>query len=43
MPKSAQKLRDQMKRFEDVGTETLVFDPTIGDLDQLEMLAETVL
>ena len=43
MPKSEQELRDHVKRFEDIGTETLVFDPTIGDLDQLEMLAEAVL
>ena len=42
MPKSPQEIRDHMKRFEDVGAETLIFDPTIGDLAQLEMLAEAV-
>jgi hypothetical protein len=42
MPKSPEKIREQMKRFEDIGTETLIFDPTIGDLDQLERLAEAV-
>ncbi len=42
MPKSPEEIRDHMKRFEDVGTETLIFDPTIGDLDQLEMLADAV-
>ena len=40
MPKSPEDVRAQMKRFEDVGTETLIFVPTIGDLDQLELLAE---
>ncbi len=40
MPKSPDTVRGHMKRFEDVGTETLIFVPTIGDLDQVEMLAE---
>jgi alkanesulfonate monooxygenase SsuD/methylene tetrahydromethanopterin reductase-like flavin-dependent oxidoreductase (luciferase family) len=43
MPKSPDDLRDRMKRFEDIGTETLIFVPTIGELNQLEMLAKAVL
>ncbi|MDP8956575.1 MAG: LLM class flavin-dependent oxidoreductase, partial [Actinomycetota bacterium] len=43
MPKSPGELGDRMKRFEDIGTETLIFDPTVGDLDQVEMLADAVL
>jgi alkanesulfonate monooxygenase SsuD/methylene tetrahydromethanopterin reductase-like flavin-dependent oxidoreductase (luciferase family) len=42
MPKSPEEIRDRVKRFEDIGTETLIFDPTIGELDQLEMLADAV-
>ncbi|HEX2069966.1 MAG TPA: LLM class flavin-dependent oxidoreductase [Actinomycetota bacterium] len=42
MPKSTEDIRDRMKRFEDIGTETLIFDPTIAELDQVEMLAEAV-
>ncbi len=43
MPKSPEEIRERMKRFEDIGTETLIFDPTIGEVDQLEMLADAVL
>ena len=42
MPKSPQDIRDHMNRFEDVGTETLIFVPTIAELGQVEMLAEAV-
>jgi alkanesulfonate monooxygenase SsuD/methylene tetrahydromethanopterin reductase-like flavin-dependent oxidoreductase (luciferase family) len=42
MPKSPEEIRDRMKRFEDIGTETLIFDPTIGEIDQVEMLADAV-
>lgn len=42
MPKSPEEIRDRMKRFEDIGTETLIFDPTIAELDQVEMLADAV-
>jgi len=43
MPKSSEDIRDRIRRFEDIGTETLIFVPTIGDLDQIELLAEAVL
>jgi alkanesulfonate monooxygenase SsuD/methylene tetrahydromethanopterin reductase-like flavin-dependent oxidoreductase (luciferase family) len=42
MPKSPEEIRDRMKRFEDIGTETLIFDPTIGEVEQVEMLADAV-
>lgn len=42
MPKSAEDIRDRMKQFEDIGAETLIFVPTIGELDQVELLAEAV-
>jgi alkanesulfonate monooxygenase SsuD/methylene tetrahydromethanopterin reductase-like flavin-dependent oxidoreductase (luciferase family) len=43
VPKSAQALQETMKRFEAIGADLVVFDPTIGELEQVELLAKAVL
>ena len=43
LPRTAEQLRDIAHRFEDAGTTDLMFDPTIADLEQVDLLAEAVL
>jgi alkanesulfonate monooxygenase SsuD/methylene tetrahydromethanopterin reductase-like flavin-dependent oxidoreductase (luciferase family) len=43
IPKSPEALRDTIAAFEAIDADTLVFDPSIGDLDQVELLADAVL
>lgn len=43
VPKSRDALREVMARFEEMGTDELIFDPTIAELAQVELLAEAVL
>jgi alkanesulfonate monooxygenase SsuD/methylene tetrahydromethanopterin reductase-like flavin-dependent oxidoreductase (luciferase family) len=42
-PRTPEALRDTAKRFEEVGFNELIFDPTIANLDQVDLLAEAVL
>jgi alkanesulfonate monooxygenase SsuD/methylene tetrahydromethanopterin reductase-like flavin-dependent oxidoreductase (luciferase family) len=41
--KAPDQVKDIAGRFEDIGVDELIFDPTIGEIDQVERLAETVL
>lgn len=43
LPRTPQALRELVARFADAGVDELIFDPTIGDLSQLELLADAVL
>jgi probable F420-dependent oxidoreductase len=43
IPKSPDALRETVKRFEEVGVDELVLDPTIPDPDQVNGVAEAVL
>lgn len=43
MPRTPEALRDIVKGFEDAGFDELILDPTIAELDQIDMLAEAVL
>jgi alkanesulfonate monooxygenase SsuD/methylene tetrahydromethanopterin reductase-like flavin-dependent oxidoreductase (luciferase family) len=36
-------VQETVKRFEDVGVDEFIFDPTVGTLDQVDRLAEAVL
>jgi alkanesulfonate monooxygenase SsuD/methylene tetrahydromethanopterin reductase-like flavin-dependent oxidoreductase (luciferase family) len=42
-PRGADAVRDTVKRFEEVGVDELVLDPTVADLAEVDLLAETVL
>jgi alkanesulfonate monooxygenase SsuD/methylene tetrahydromethanopterin reductase-like flavin-dependent oxidoreductase (luciferase family) len=42
-PRTHEALRDIAKRFEEIGFDELIFDPTIASLDQVDLLAEAVL
>jgi alkanesulfonate monooxygenase SsuD/methylene tetrahydromethanopterin reductase-like flavin-dependent oxidoreductase (luciferase family) len=42
-PTSADALKDTAAKFQDIGVDELIFDPTIADLDQVDRLAETML
>jgi alkanesulfonate monooxygenase SsuD/methylene tetrahydromethanopterin reductase-like flavin-dependent oxidoreductase (luciferase family) len=41
-PRGADGVRGAVKRFEDVGVDELVFDPTVADLRELDLLADAV-
>jgi len=41
-PRDADGVRDAVRRFEEVGTTEVFFVPTIGSLEQLELLAKAV-
>jgi probable F420-dependent oxidoreductase len=43
VPKSPEAIRDTMARFEGIGVDELIFDPTLSDLEQVDLLAEAVL
>ena len=43
LPKDAQAVRGTVKAFEDIGVDELIFDPTVPDLEQVDLLADTVL
>jgi alkanesulfonate monooxygenase SsuD/methylene tetrahydromethanopterin reductase-like flavin-dependent oxidoreductase (luciferase family) len=43
IPKSPQALREIISAFEAIGTDELILDPTIGELEQVELLAKAVL
>jgi alkanesulfonate monooxygenase SsuD/methylene tetrahydromethanopterin reductase-like flavin-dependent oxidoreductase (luciferase family) len=42
-PRTPEALRDIAGRFEEVGFDELIFDPTMARLDQVDLLAEAVL
>jgi alkanesulfonate monooxygenase SsuD/methylene tetrahydromethanopterin reductase-like flavin-dependent oxidoreductase (luciferase family) len=43
VPRTPEALRGIIGRFEAMGADELIFDPTIGDLEQVDLLAEAVL
>ena len=43
IPKSLEALRETTSAFEAIGADGLIFDPTIGDIEQVELLADAVL
>jgi probable F420-dependent oxidoreductase len=43
VPKSPEAIRDTVGRFEEIGIDELILDPTIADLEQVDLLAEAVL
>lgn len=43
VPRGEQGVRDAISKFADVGIDELIFDPTIGELDQVDRLADAVL
>ena len=43
LPRTSAALRELVKRFVDVGVDELIFDPTIADLAQVNLLADAVL
>jgi hypothetical protein len=43
IPKTPDALRETIDRFQSIGTDELILDPTIGDLEQVELLAKAVL
>ena len=43
VPRDADALRESVRRFEEIGTDELIFSPTIGSVEQVELLAQAVL
>jgi alkanesulfonate monooxygenase SsuD/methylene tetrahydromethanopterin reductase-like flavin-dependent oxidoreductase (luciferase family) len=43
LPTTPDEVREVTKRFEAVGADELIFDPTVAELNQVELLAEAVL
>jgi hypothetical protein len=43
VPHTPDALREALGRFRAMGADELIFDPTIGDLEQVELLADAVL
>jgi alkanesulfonate monooxygenase SsuD/methylene tetrahydromethanopterin reductase-like flavin-dependent oxidoreductase (luciferase family) len=43
VPKMPEAVRDTVRKFEDIGVDELILDPTIADLEQVDLLAEAVL
>jgi alkanesulfonate monooxygenase SsuD/methylene tetrahydromethanopterin reductase-like flavin-dependent oxidoreductase (luciferase family) len=43
IPTSAEALKETVERFRAIGTDELILDPTIGELEQVELLAKAVL
>jgi probable F420-dependent oxidoreductase len=43
LPRTPEALRGLVKQFADAGVDELIFDPTIADLAQVDMLADAVL
>lgn len=42
-PRKPEAIRERVKAFEDTGIDELVLDPTVGDLEQVDRLADIVL
>ena len=42
-PRTPEALRDLARRFEEIGFDELLFDPTIAKIEQVDLLAEAVL
>ena len=42
-PTTRDAIKDLARRFEDIGVDELILDPTISDLDQVSMLADALL
>lgn len=42
IPKSPDVLQESIRAFEAIGADELIFDPSIGDLEQVELLAKAV-
>ncbi|HJV05519.1 MAG TPA: LLM class flavin-dependent oxidoreductase [Actinomycetota bacterium] len=42
-PRGKDAVRDAVRRFEDAGVDELIFDPTVADLREVDLLADTVL
>jgi len=42
-PRTSEALRDTVRGFEERGLDELVFDPTVADLEQIDLLAKAVL
>ena len=43
VPKDPDAVRETVKRFEDLGVDELILDPCIGEVEQVDLLAEAVL
>ena len=43
VPTTPEAVLDRLKRFEDIGIDELIFDPTVASLEQVDRLAEVVL
>lgn len=41
-PRTPEAIREAVRKFEDIGVDELVFDPTVGELTQVDRLAEAV-
>jgi len=41
-PRTPEAVRERAKAFEQLGVDELVFDPTVADLDQVDLLADAV-
>jgi alkanesulfonate monooxygenase SsuD/methylene tetrahydromethanopterin reductase-like flavin-dependent oxidoreductase (luciferase family) len=41
-PRTAEAVRQQAAAFEEVGVDELIFDPTVADLDQVDLLADAI-
>jgi alkanesulfonate monooxygenase SsuD/methylene tetrahydromethanopterin reductase-like flavin-dependent oxidoreductase (luciferase family) len=42
-PRGSSAVRDSVKSFEDAGVDELIFDPTVADLREVDLLADAVL
>lgn len=42
-PRSPEVLRDRIKAYEDAGVDELILDPTVADLDQVDLAADVAL
>ncbi|MBA3552941.1 MAG: hypothetical protein H0W27_08750, partial [Actinobacteria bacterium] len=41
-PRTPEAIREAVRKFEDIGADELVFDPTVAELTQVDRLAEAV-
>ena len=41
-PRGPDAVRDTAKRFEDAGIDELIFDPTVADLREVDLLADAL-
>jgi hypothetical protein len=42
-PRTPEAIRERVKAFEQTGIDELILDPTVGDLEQVDRLADIVL